>query len=135
MILFADPAQLPPVSNSGIFITIPWVNFSILQLKEVVRAKDPILSSVLLKIRDGICDDQVTSVLQSLLKPVDITSIDLSRTVIICSTSNEVETINECLKLINGIEHQFEATDTDSNGQPLRIKSDCNLLKHDCLIH
>ena len=63
----SDPAQLPPVSNSDIFNTIPWVNFSILQLKEVVRAKNLILSSVLLKIRDGICDDQVTSVLKSLL--------------------------------------------------------------------
>ena len=121
VILFGDPAQLPPVSNTDIFNTIPWVHFSILQLKEVVRAKDATLSSILLKIRDGICDDQVASVLQSRIKSVDVKSVDLTRTVIICSRRNEVETINnECLKLIDGEEHQFEATDTDSNGQPLR---------------
>ena len=43
VILFGDPAQLPPVSNTDIFDTKLWFNFSILQLKEIVRAKDPVL--------------------------------------------------------------------------------------------
>ena len=130
VILFGDPAQLPPVSNTDIFNTIPWVNFRILQLKEIVRAKDATLSSILLKIRDGICDDQVASVLQSRINSVDVKLVDLTRTVIICSRRNEVETINnECLKLIDGEEHQFEATDTDSNGQPLR-ETDQKQLQH-----
>ena len=69
--MFGDPAQLPPVSNTDIFHTKLWFNFSILQLKEIVRAKDPVLSSILLKIREGICDVQVESVLQSRLEKVD----------------------------------------------------------------
>ena len=135
VILFGDPAQLPPVSNTDIFNTIPWVNFRILQLKEIVRAKDATLSSILLKIRDGICDDQVASVLQSRINSVDVKSVDLTRTVIICSRRNEVETINnECLKLIDGEEHQFEATDTDSNGQPLRETDQINCNTPDAII-
>ena len=130
VILFGDTAQLPPVSNTDIFNTIPWVNFNILQLKEVVRAKDATLSSILLKIRDGICDDQVASVLQSCIKSVDVKSVDLTRTAIICSRRNEVETINnECLKLIDGEEYQFEAKDTYSNGQTLR-ETDQKRLQH-----
>ena len=65
VILFGDPAQLPPVSNTDIFNITLWFNFSILQLKEIVRAKDATLSSILLKIREGICDDHVDSVLKS----------------------------------------------------------------------
>ena len=106
------------------------LHFAILQLKEVVRAKDAILSTFLLKIRNGVCDEQVTSVLKGRLKSVDISSIDLNRTVIICSTRNEVDAINnECLKLIEGGEHKFVAVDTDSNGQPLR-KADQHRLQH-----
>ena len=102
VILFGDPAQLPPVSNTDIFNTKVWFNFSILQLKEIVRAKDPVLSSILLKIREGICDDHVESVLKSLLEKVDIASVDLTKTVIICSRRKEVDAINEqCLQLIS----------------------------------
>ena len=107
-ILFGDPAQLPPVSNTDIFDTKLWFNFSILQLKEIVRAKDPVLSSILLKIREGICDVQVESVLQSRLA-----SVDLTKTVIICSRCKEVDAINEqCVQLIIGDEYKLEAMDT-----------------------
>lgn len=130
VILFGDPAQLPPVSHCDIFNTKLWLKFAILNLKEVVRAKDPILSSILLKIRIGICDDQVVSVLKDRLTRVNISSVDLNRTVIICSTRKEVDAINsECLKLIDGCEHKFVATDTDSNGQPLR-EADQQRLQH-----
>ena len=68
--------------------------------------------------------------LKGRLKGVDISSIDLNRTVIICSTRNEVNAINsECLKLIEGGEYKFVAVDTDSNGQPLR-EADQNRLQH-----
>ena len=68
--------------------------------------------------------------LKRCIKSVDVTSVDLSRTVIICSTRNEVDNIsNECLKLIDGREHIFEATDTDSNGQPLR-EADKKRMQH-----
>ena len=88
------------------------------------------LSSILLKIRNGICDEQVTSVLKGRLTHVDISSVDLNKTVIICSTRNEVDAINsECLKLIDGSEHIYVAVHTDSNGQPLR-EADQNRLKH-----
>ena len=86
-----------------------------------MRAKDPVLSSILLKIREGICDEHVESVLKSHLEKVDIASVNLTKTVIICSRRKEVDAINEqCLRLISGDEYKLEATDTDSNGQPLR---------------
>ena len=130
VILFGDPAQLPPVSHCDIFNTKLWLKFAILNLKEVVRAKDPILSSILLKIRIRICDDQVVSVLKDRLTRVNISSVDLNRTVIICSTRKEVDAINsECLKLIDGCEHKFVAVDTNSNGQSLR-EADQQRLQH-----
>ena len=60
MLLFGDPAQLLPVSNTNIFNTKIWLNsFSVMQLKEPVRAKDLTLSAALLKIREGIIVDEV----------------------------------------------------------------------------
>ena len=121
---------MPSITHCDIFNTKAWLNFAIIQLKEVVRAKDAILSTILLKIRNGVCDEQVASVLKGRLKSVDISLIDLNQTVIICSTRNEVDAINnECLKLIEGGKHKFVAVDTDSNGQPLR-EADQNRLQH-----
>ena len=92
-----------------------------MQLKEIVRAKDPALSSILLKIREGTIDNDVDSVLKSRLRPININSVDLSYTVIICSRRKEIDEINEeCLKHIEGSTHEFVAVDTDTNGQPLR---------------
>ena len=130
VILFGDPAQLPPVSNTDIFNTKLWFNFKLLQLKEIVRAKDSNLISVLLKIREGVCDEQVDSVLKSRLVKPNIASVDLTKTVIICSRCKEVDAINDqCLQRISGKEYKLEATDTDSNGQPLR-ENDRKRLQH-----
>ena len=122
VLLFGDPAQLPPVSNTDIFNTKIWLNsFSVMQLKETVRAKDPALSTALLKIREGIVDDSVSSLLKSRLRSIDLASVDLTHTVIICSRRNEVDEINaECLNYINGTVHEYVAIDTDTNVQPLR---------------
>ena len=121
ILLFGDPAQLPPVSHADIFNTPHWLKFSILQLKEVVRATDPVLSSMLLKVRQGECDKEVESTLKRCLKPLDIASIDLSKTVVICSRRKEVNEINsECLKLVPGNIKEYVAMDSDNNGQPLR---------------
>ena len=122
VLLFGDPAQLPPVSNTDIFNTKIWLNsFSVMQLKEPVRAKDPTLSAALLKIREGIIDDEVASLLKNRLRDIDIASVDLTRTVIICSRRKEVDVINaECLNYIDGNVHEYVAIDTDTNGQPLR---------------
>ena len=50
-------------------MTKAWLNsFSVLQLKEVVRAKDSALSSALLKIGEGIVDEEVASLLKSRLR-------------------------------------------------------------------
>ena len=66
VLLFGDPAQLLPVSNTDIFNTKIWLNsFSVMQLKEPVRAKDPTLSTSPLKIREGIVDDEVSFLLKS----------------------------------------------------------------------
>ena len=61
--------------------------------------------------------------LKSRLRPININSVDLSHTDIICSCSRrkEVDEINaECLKHIEGSTHEFVAVGTDTNGQPLR---------------
>ena len=122
VLLFGDPAQLPPVSNTDIFNTKAWLNgFSVLQLKEVVRAKDPALSSALLKIREGIVDEEVASLLKSRLRPINVATVDLTHTVIICSRRAEVDVINaECLEHVKGTIQEYVAIDTDTNGQPLR---------------
>ena len=73
VLLFGDPARLPPVSNTDIFNTNLWSQFSIFQ---VVRSRDPKLSLALSRIRQGQCDDIVTSILQSRLKDVD--DVDLT---------------------------------------------------------
>ena len=54
----------------------------------------------------------------------------MTKTVIICSRRKEVDAINErCPQLISGDDHKFEASDTDSNGQPLR-ECDRKRVKH-----
>ena len=59
--------------------------------------------------------------LKSWLRPVNINSVDLSHTAIICFRHNEVDEIDtECLKHFEGSAHEFVAVDTDINGQPLR---------------
>ena len=121
VLLFGDPAQLPPVSHADIFNTRLWVKFSILQLKEVVRATDPVLSSMLLRVRQGECDEEVESTLKKCLRPRDIASIDLTKTVVICSKRKEVDEINgECLQRIDGELKCYTALDSDNNGKPLR---------------
>ena len=122
VLLFGDPAQLPLVSNTDIFNTKIWLShFSVMQLKETVRTNDSALSAALLKIREGIVDDEVTSLLKSRLRSIQVSSIDLKRTVILCSRRKEVDEINEeYLKYIHGSVQEYEAIDTDSNSQPLR---------------
>ena len=60
VILIGDPAQLPPVHRKDFFSTRLWAQFSVLLLKEVKRASDPLLCSVLAKLRVGQCDEEVT---------------------------------------------------------------------------
>lgn len=92
-----------------------------MQLKEIVRAKDSALNAALLEIREGIVDDEVASLLKSRLRSIQIPSVDLKRTVIICSRRKEVDEINqEYLNYIDGSVQECEAIDTDTNGQPLR---------------
>ena len=63
------------------------------------------------------------------VKP-NIALVDLTKTVIICSRRKEVDAINDqCLQRISGKEYKLEATDTDSNGQPLR-ENDRKRLQH-----
>ena len=57
VILLGDPAQLPAVSGIDIFGTYLWHRFTVL-LREIKRATDPVLSKLLTKIWEGICDGQ-----------------------------------------------------------------------------
>ena len=94
-------------------------------------SQDPILSNVLSKVRVGVCNKEVTDVLGGLVKPPDIDSIQLDRTVVICSTRNECDKINNmCINRIDGNESVYEALDTDHHGHPLREADKETVLKY-----
>ena len=85
IIFLGDPAQLPAVSGIDIFGTYLWHKFTIL-LREIKRAPDPTLGLVLSKIRQGICDNHVSQILQTRLHKQDMDTVDLDKTVIISAT-------------------------------------------------
>ena len=121
VILLGDPAQLPAVSRSDIFATQLWRTFSVMLLRETKRCQDPVLSGVLNKVRMGVCDQQVTDVLTSVLQPANVDSLELDRTVVICSTRKECNEVNDmCINRMDGNESVYEAVDTDHHGHPLR---------------
>ena len=76
--LLGNPAQLPAVSRLDNFGTILWRQFSVLVLREIKRATDPLLASILSKIRMEICDEEVHSTLQSHVSKEDWDTIDLT---------------------------------------------------------
>ena len=118
--MLGDPAQLPAVSQRDIFSTKLWTKFFILVLREVKCTTDPVLCSILAKIRLGICDEEVTTVLESKLRPRPLSDIDLQRTVVICSTRKECDEINDdCIDMVEGSEIVYDASDTDHHGHPL----------------
>ena len=130
VILLGDPAQLLAVSHRDIFGTRLWQKFAIMVLREVKRATDPQLTSILTKIRMGICDKEVLDVLQTRLQSRDIATVDLDKTVVICSTVAECNEINaQCLERLQGNAISYEARDTDHNGHDLR-KADHERLQH-----
>ena len=131
VVMLGDPAQLPSVNRTDIFGTHLWRTFSILVLREVKRSQDPVLSSVLTKVRMGLCDQEVTDVLSSLVEPPNVDSIELDRTVVICSTRSECKEVNDqCIQRMDGNEMVYEALDTDHHGHPLREADKETLLKH-----
>ena len=131
VLLLGDPAQLSAVSGVDIFGTYLWHNFTVLLLREIKRASDPVLSSILTKIREGICDSDVTKVLLSRLRKRDIDAVDLDKTVIICSTRQECAQINhQCLQKLPGTMCEFEANDTDNQGNCLRAADHQRIQQH-----
>ena len=130
VILLGDPAQLPAVSRRDIFGTHLWQNFAIMVLREVKRATDPQLTSIHSKIRLGVCDKEVLDVLQTCLQSRDVATVDLNKTVVICSTIAECNEINaQCLERLRGNAVSYEARDTDHNGHDLH-KADHERLQH-----
>ena len=65
--MLRDPAA---VGQRDIYGTTLWAKFSVLVLREVKRATGPVLTSVLSKVRLGICDEEVTEMLKSCLRPM-----------------------------------------------------------------
>ena len=121
VIMLGDPAQLPAVGRSDLFGTHLWRTFSVLVLREIKRSQDPVLTSVLTKVRMGVCDQEVTDILRSIVQPRDMHNIQLDRTVVICSTRKECDEVNDlCINKIDGRESVYEALDTDHHGHPLR---------------
>lgn len=129
VILLGDPAQLPAIGQRDIFGTKLWTDFAVLLLREIKRATDPVLCNMLSKVRIGVCDEEVTKVLESRLQPRNVSDIELDKTVVICSTREECEEINSaCIELVEGNEVVYEALDTDHHGHPLR-EADLERLK------
>lgn len=95
MLLLGDPAQLPTVSPMDIFGTTLWRQFSVLQLREEKHAEDPVLASILAKVRMGTCDEELNSTLLSRVSKEDWDTLDFNTTVVICSTHEECNKINE----------------------------------------
>ena len=61
----------------------------------------------------GQCDEEVTEVLKQRLQKRDVSSIQLDRTVVICSTREECEEINDdCIRRVEGSEVVYGALDT-----------------------
>ena len=125
VIMLGDPAQLPAVGRSDLFGTQLWRTFSVLVLREIKRSQDPVLTSVLTKVRMGVCDKEVTDVLRGLVQPLNVDNIQLDRTVVICSTRDECDKINDlCINRIDGnksmYESVYEAIDTNHHSHPLR---------------
>ena len=128
VILLGDPAQLPAVSSCDIFGTHLWRTFSVLLLREVKRARDPQLQSLLQKVRIGVHDEEVEQILRSRCETEDITKVDLNATVIICSKRDECARYNAlCLDMLEGNGMHYEAIDTDHNGMPLRASDNKRL--------
>ena len=129
--MLGDPAQLPAVGRSKLFGTQLWRTFSVLVLREIKRSQDPVLTSIFTKVRMGVCDKEVTDVLRGLVHPRDVDNIELDRTVVICSTRNECDEVNNlCINRIDGSESVYEALDTDHHGHPLREADELTVLKY-----
>ena len=87
-------------------------------LREVKRATDPKLASLLAKVRLGECDDEVVTTLQSRLQRKNVCTVD---SIIISSKRDECEALNKkCLERLSGNVVQYVANDTDNKGHPLR---------------
>ena len=76
--------------------------FAIIVLREVKRATDPQLTSILSKVRLGICDKEVLDVLQTRLQSCDVAAVDLDKSVVICSTVAECNEINAVFGEVQG---------------------------------
>jgi len=119
--LLGDPAQLPAINRRDIYGTLLWRQFTMLLLREIKRAKDSVLSSVLAKVRLGICDAEVFNTLNSRVQNYSTDNVEIDKTVIICSTRKECSLINdECLSQIEGQVVEYPALDTDHHGHTLR---------------
>ena len=95
-----------------IFSTRLWPKFAIIVLREVKHATDPQLTSILSKVRLGICDNEVLDVLQTRFQ---------SRDVCCCrpgQISGSVQLLPspmksmQCLERLQGNAFTYEARDT-----------------------
>ena len=88
---------------------------------------------LLTKIGEGICDSNVSEILQTRLQKQDISSVDLDKTVIIilCSTRADCGQINDqCLERISGVMCEYEADDSDNHGNGLRAADHQRMQHH-----
>ena len=71
------------------------MHFTVLLLREIKRAKDPVLESVLSMIRLAECGAEVDETRCNRLTEEKVDEINLDKTVVICSTRVECADVNE----------------------------------------
>lgn len=75
---------------------------------------------LLAKVCMWVCDKEVNSTLNTRLCKDDIGTIDLSTTVVICSSWNECDTISDhCIEQLEEFSCEYTALDTDHRSNPL----------------
>lgn len=110
IILVADFLQLPAVKSSKFIFESPiWdqVVQETIYLKQIMRQSDPIFQRVLNKVRMGIVDDEVKSILRS--REIKYKSKDGIHPMLMYSTNAQVERANKkYYDRLDGEEHTYK---------------------------
>ena len=124
VIMFGDPAQLPPMTLP-MFCGEKFRRFTIYTLKTIVRQADLVFTTHLRNIRVGNVPEPTRQFFKSrLIKDIDWNSlydeVIANNITVIVSRRKDCDRINgEILDRLPGEEYQFEAIDTDIAGNAL----------------
>ena len=120
IILFGDPAQLPPWDDP-FFIGEHMPSFKIFNLKTIERQDDREFIEILQQVRLGKVDHRAVKFFEARkINRIDYNEVVENNVTVIVALRKQRDAINaECLKLIPGELRTFVAKDTDMAGHPL----------------